>query len=51
MTISSKSNYQVRFNADINIANSISFYFNFREGHYFLLRVKQHIFDKAVFFK
>ena len=32
---------------NMNIADSISLYFNFRKGHYFFLEVKQHIFDKA----
>ena len=31
----------------VNIADSIPFYFNFGKGHYFVLRVKQHIFGKA----
>ena len=45
-----KSNYRVRLNVNIDIADSISFYFKFSKGYYFVLRVKQHIFDKARFF-
>ena len=44
-----KSNYRVRLNVNINIADSISFNPNFEKGHYFVVRVKQHIFDKARF--
>ena len=51
MTISSKSNYRVRLGVNMNIADSISFYFNFGKGQYFVLRVKQHIFSKARFFQ
>ena len=51
MTISSKSNNRVRLNVNINIADSIPFYFNFGKGHYFVLRVKQHIFGKAQIFQ
>ena len=50
MTIVSKSNYRVRPNVNINIADSISFYFNFGKGYHFFLRLKQHFFDKARFF-
>ena len=50
MTILSKSNYCVRLNVNLNIADSISFYFNFGKGRYFVLKVKQYIFDKARFF-
>ena len=50
MTISSKLNYRVRLNVNMDIADSISFYFNFGKGHYFVLRLKQHFFDKARFF-
>ena len=50
MTISSKSNYRVRLNVDMDIADSISFYFNFGKGYHFVLRLKQHFFDKARFF-
>ena len=49
-TILSKSNNRVRLNADTEIADSISFYFNFGKGHYLVLRLKQHFFDKARFF-
>ena len=35
----------------MNIADSISFYFNFGKGRYFVLGVKQQNFDKARFFK
>ena len=35
----------------MNIAYSIPFYFNFGKGHYFVLRVKQHIFGKAQIFQ
>ena len=51
LTILSKSNYRVRLNVNMKIADSISFYFNFGKGHHFVLRVKQHIFDKARFFE
>ena len=50
MTIFSKSNYRVRIDVNMDIADSISFYFNFGKGHYFVLRLKQHFFDKARFF-
>ena len=33
MTIPSKSNYHVRLNVNMNIADSIPLYFNFRKGH------------------
>ena len=46
----SKSNYRARLNVNMNIADSISFCFNLRQDHYFILRVKQHIFDKARLF-
>ena len=48
---SSESNYRVRLNLNMDIADSISFYFNFAKGHYFVLRIKQHFLDKARFFK
>ena len=48
---SSKSNNRVRLNVNMNIADSISFYFNFGKSHYFLLMVKQHIFGKARIFQ
>ena len=51
MTIVSKSNYHVRLNVNMDIAHSISFYFNFGKGYHFALRLKQHFFDKARFFK
>ena len=50
MTILSKSNYRVRLNVNMNIADSVSLYFNFGNGYHFVLRVKQQIFDKARFF-
>ena len=50
MTILSKSNYRVRLNAYMDIADLISFYINFRKGYHFVLRLKQHFFDKARFF-
>ena len=50
MTKLSNSNYRVRLNINMNIADSIKFYFNFGKGHYFVIRVKKH-FDKARFFK
>ena len=50
MTIFSKSNYRVRIDVNMDIADSISFYFNFGKGYYFVLRLKQHFFDKARFF-
>ena len=46
-----KSNNRVRLNADMDIADSISFYFNFQKGYYFVLGLKQHFVDKARFFK
>ena len=49
MTIVSKSNYRVRLNVNMDIADSISFYFNFGKGYHFFLRLKQHFFDKARF--
>ena len=39
MTILSKSNYRVRLNVNMNITDSISFYFNFVKGHYFVFGV------------
>ena len=39
MTILSKSNYRVRLNVNMNIADSISFYFNFGKGCSFYRRV------------
>ena len=51
MTISSDSSYRVRLNVNMNIADLISFYFNFGKGHYFVLGVKQHIFGKARIFQ
>ena len=51
MTILPKLNYRVRLNVKMDIADSISFYFNLGKGHYFGLRVKQHLFEKAWFFK
>ena len=50
MTILSKSNYQVRLNVNMDTTDSISFYFNFENGCYFVLRLKQHFLDKARFF-
>ena len=50
MIILSKSNYRARLNVDMDIADSISFYFNFGKGYHFVLRLKQHFFDKARFF-
>ena len=44
MTTFSKSNYRVRLNVNMNITDSISFYFNFRKGHYVILKVNPHIF-------
>ena len=38
MTIVTKSNYSVRINVNMDIADSNSFYFNFGKGHYFVLR-------------
>ena len=49
MTIFSKSNHRVRLNVNMDIADSISFYFNFGKGYHFFLRLKQHFFDKARF--
>ena len=50
MTTVSKSNYRVRLNVSMDIADSISFYFNFGKGYHFALRLKQYFFDKALFF-
>ena len=50
MTILSKSNYRVRLNVNMDIVDPISFYFNFGKGYHFVLRLKQHFFDKARFF-
>ena len=47
MTILSKSNYRVRLNVNMDIVDPISFYFNFGKGYHFVLRLKQHFFDKA----
>ena len=35
----------------MDIADSISIYFNFGKGHYFVLKVKQHLFGKARIFQ
>ena len=51
MTIVSKSNYRVRLNVNMDIADTISFYFSFGKGYHFVIRLKQHFFDKARFFK
>ena len=51
MTILSKSNGRVRLNVNMDNADSISFYLNFGKSHYFVLRLKQHFFEKARFFK
>ena len=51
MTILSKSNGRVRLNVNMDIADSISFYLNFGKSHYLVLRLKQHFFEKARFFK
>ena len=48
MTILSKSNYRVRINVNMDIADSVSFYFNFGKGYHFVLRLKKHF--KARFF-
>ena len=50
MTILSKSNYHVRLNVHMDIAHSISFNFNFGNGYYFVLGLKQHFFDEARFY-
>ena len=50
-TILSKSNYRVRPNVNMDTADSISLNFNFGNGYYLLLRVKQQILDEARFFK
>ena len=44
MTTFSKLNYRLRLNVNMNIADSISLYFNFRKGHYVILKVNPHIF-------
>ena len=49
MTILSKSNYRVRINVNMDIADSVSFYFNFGKGYHFVLRLKKHF--KVRFFK
>ena len=46
MTILSKSSY-ASDNVNMDIADSISFYFNFGKGHYFVLRLKQHFFEQT----
>ena len=51
MTILPKSNGRVRLNVNMDIADSISFYLNFGKSHYFVLRLKQHFFEKARLFK
>ena len=51
MTILSKSNGRVRLNVNMDIADSISFYLNLGKSHYFVLRLKQHFFEKARLFK
>ena len=50
MTIFSKSNYRVGLYVNMNIADSISLYFNFGKSFQFILRVKQQILDKVRFF-
>ena len=45
-----KFSYRVRLNVNINIADSISRYFNLGRGHYFVLKVKEHVFDEVRFF-
>ena len=50
MTIVSKSDYRVRLNVNMDIANTISYYFSFGKGYHFAIRLKQHSFDKAQFF-
>ena len=37
--LSHNNTVKIRLNVNMNIADSISFYFNFRKGHYFILRV------------
>ena len=49
MTIFSKSNYRVRLNVNMDIADSISFYFNFGKGYHFVLWLKQHLRQSATF--
>ena len=49
-SLSSKSNYRVILDVNMNIADSISSYFNFGRGYHFVLRVKQQIFDRARIF-
>ena len=51
MTMSSKSNYRVSLNVNMDIADWISIYFNFGKGDYFVIKVKQHIFGKARIFQ
>ena len=51
MAILSKSNYRVRINVNMDIADSVSFYFNFGKGYHFVLRLKKHFFSKRDFFK
>ena len=46
-----KIKYCVRLNLNINIVDSIPFYFNFGQGHYFVLRVKQNIFGEVQIFQ
>ena len=45
-----KLNYRVRLGVNLDIADSISFYFNLGKGHYFGRRANQHFFDIACFF-
>ena len=49
MTMLSKSNYHVRLNVNMDIADSISFYFNFGKGYHFVLWLKQHLRQSATF--
>ena len=46
-----KIKYRVRLYVNMDIADSISFYFNFGKGYHFVLWLKQHFYDKARFFK
>ena len=47
MKILSKLNYRVRLNENMDIADSISFYFNLRKAHYLRLRLKQRFSRKV----
>ena len=47
MTMLSKLNYRVSLNENMDITDSISFYFNLRKAHYLRLRLKQRFSHKV----